>query len=234
MSPQNELDRPLSRLLTDREREVMAYVAAHYRSKTIARLTGKTPKTVDAQVSSACRKLGVSSRVEAVRLLLEEGLLEPIGENPHRAPSPMAPDAPDASSFPRHSGETHEHLDTDQTRNLAGRDAAADELPGFPGSARVGGVGTGASPHGALSGFGLATAGAVPERADADVRNPVFGGLSGGPAQETAEQLGLAESPARRLLIALGIALALAIAVPLALGGAVALQKLVETLQARS
>mgnify|MGYP003576543281 CR=1 FL=1 len=233
MSPQNELDRPLSRLLTDREREVMAYVAAHYRSKTIARLTGKTPKTVDAQVSSACRKLGVSSRVEAVRLLLEEGLLESIGENPHRAPSPMALDAADASSFPRHSGETHEHLDTDQTRHLAGRDAAADELPGLPGSFGTGGVGTGTSSHGALSGFGLAAAGAVPERADADVRNPVFGGLSGGPAQETAAQLIGAGHPARRLLLALGIALALAIAVPTALGGAVALQKLVETLQAR-
>lgn len=234
MSPQNELDRPLSRLLTDREREVMAYVAAHYRSKAIARLTGKTPKTVDAQVSSACRKLGVSSRVEAVRLLLEEGVLKPIGENPHRAPSPMALDIADTSSFPRHSGETHEHLDTDQTRSFAGRDAAADELPGFPGSAGIGRVGTGTSPHGALSGLGLAAAGAIPEWSDVDVRNPVLGGLPGGLAQETAEQLGAAGHPARRLLIAVAIALALAIAVPTALGGAVALQKLVETLQAHS
>ncbi|WP_288758527.1 helix-turn-helix transcriptional regulator [uncultured Brevundimonas sp.] len=225
-------DRPLSRLLTEREREVMAYVAAHHRSKTIARLTGKTPKTVDAQVASACRKLGVSSRVDAVRLLLEEGL-DPMGENPHRAPSPMAAEDDPASFLSRHSRDANEQLDTDQTRDHAGRDAAVDELPGFPGSAGTGGVGPRASTHGAFSGFGPAAAGAFPERADADVRNPVLGRLPGGPAPEAVEQLGLANRPGLRLLIALGIALALAVAVPAALGGAVALQKLVETLQAR-
>ncbi|MBD3813963.1 MAG: helix-turn-helix transcriptional regulator, partial [Betaproteobacteria bacterium] len=165
-------DRPLSRLLTEREREVMAYVAAHHRSKTIARLTGKTPKTVDAQVASACRKLGVSSRVDAVRLLLEEGPLETLGENPHRAPSPMAEDRMATSFLSRHSRDANEQLDTDQTRDHVGRDAAVYELPGFSGSAGTGGVGPRASTHGALSGFGPAAAGALPERADADVRNP--------------------------------------------------------------
>ncbi|URI14706.1 hypothetical protein [Brevundimonas albigilva] len=61
----------------------------------------------------------------------------------------------------------------------------------------------------------------------------MLGRLPGGPAPEAVEQLGLANRPGLRLLIALGIALALAVAVPAALGGAVALQKLVETLQAR-
>jgi DNA-binding CsgD family transcriptional regulator len=233
MPLQTPQDRPLSRLLTEREREVMAYVAAHHRSKTIARLTGKTPKTVDAQVASACRKLGVSSRVEAVRLLLDEGLLAPMGENSHRAPSPMALAADHAPPSPGHSGEAHERLDTDQTRSLAGRGAAADEFPGFPGGSGAGSVGARTQAHGSVSGFGLAAAGAVPERADADVRNPVLGGVSGRPAQETASQLGLTGSPAGRLLIAFGISLALAVAVPAALGGAVALQKMVETLQTR-
>lgn len=46
---------PQSRL-SEREREMMAYVAAHYRSKAIARAFGTAPKTVDAdhQRQSGC------------------------------------------------------------------------------------------------------------------------------------------------------------------------------------
>ena len=81
---QAERDRvaPAGRPLTDREREVMAYVAAHYRSKAISRLLGTSPKTIDTQIASACRKLGAGDRDEAVRLLLAADALTPIREKP--------------------------------------------------------------------------------------------------------------------------------------------------------
>ena len=65
----------------------MAYVAAHYRSKAIARLIGTAPKTVDAQIANACRKLGVENRADAVRKLREVGVNLDMGEMPLWAPA---------------------------------------------------------------------------------------------------------------------------------------------------
>nr|WP_314437060.1 helix-turn-helix transcriptional regulator [uncultured Brevundimonas sp.] len=222
-----------SNLLTEREREVMAYVAAHYRSKQIARLTGKAPKTVDAQVASACRKLGVTSRDEAVRLLLDEGLLQPMGENPHREPDAIG--SQPLSGFPSlvHVEGTNDRNNPDSITAIAGRPHAADDLRRFPKSSGTRGVGAYAPEHDPVPGVGPSAAGALPVGANVDVRNPVFGVMPVGPAEEASSQLTAANRPFLRLLTAVGIALALAIIIPAALYGAVSLQRLVQSIQAQ-
>jgi len=57
--------------LTDRELQCLRGVAEHKRSKTIAVELGLAPKTVDTYIASATRKLGVTDRDTAVRVLLE-------------------------------------------------------------------------------------------------------------------------------------------------------------------
>lgn len=60
---------PLARL-TPRERECLALVAEHWRTKDIARRLGLAPRTVDEYVASCVRKLGVQDRHAAARLYL--------------------------------------------------------------------------------------------------------------------------------------------------------------------
>lgn len=233
MTPLAEHKSGASNLLTDREREVMAYVAAHYRSKQIARLTGKAPKTVDAQVASACRKLGVTSRDEAVRLLLDEGALQPMGENPHREPDAIG--SQPVTGFPPlvHVEGTNDHNDPDSIAAIAGRSHAADDLRRFPESSGTRGVGANTPEHDPVPGVSPSAAGALPVGADVDVRDPVFGVMPVGPAEEASSQLTAANRPFLRLLTAVGIALALAIIIPAALYGAVSLQRLVQSIQAQ-
>jgi DNA-binding CsgD family transcriptional regulator len=64
--------------LTPRERECLRLVAQHLSSKEIARRLGLSQHTVDGHLHEARRKLGVPTRRDAVRILLEsEG-----GESP--------------------------------------------------------------------------------------------------------------------------------------------------------
>jgi DNA-binding CsgD family transcriptional regulator len=55
--------------LTERERECLRLVGLGHESKDIARVLGCSPHTVDTHIRSASRKLGVSRRKEAARLL---------------------------------------------------------------------------------------------------------------------------------------------------------------------
>jgi len=60
----------------------MAYVASHYRSKAISRAIGTSPKTIDAQIASACRKLGASDRDAAVGSCWPKRGVRRLGKNP--------------------------------------------------------------------------------------------------------------------------------------------------------
>ena len=215
--------------LTERERQVLAYVAAHHQSKSIARMLGTAPKTVDAQISSACRKLGVANRNEAVRLLLQdENAVLDIGGNPPPALSPMAAEGAGGSflsvDFRGVHGDSHDAW------NTAGRRSADHDLRGSGGGVGAGGVERSASGHGAPSGFGLASTGPVSDGADGPVRDSSLGQLPGG---HTGGRFGFLTEPDgwRRLAWAVAGSLVLAFALPLALKGALWFQKLVHSLQ---
>lgn len=57
--------------LTNREREVLKLASDGFRSKEIASQISVSVKTVDKTLSDIYRKLGVSSRVQAIRLFLK-------------------------------------------------------------------------------------------------------------------------------------------------------------------
>ena len=63
-------------LLTDREREVLGYVAMGLPQKQIAHLTGISVKTVQHHVMHLMDKLEIHDRVELARFAIREGLVE--------------------------------------------------------------------------------------------------------------------------------------------------------------
>lgn len=58
--------------LTDGQRDCLRLVYNHMKSKDIARILGVSPHTVDMRLRTAMRTLGVTSRIEAARLLVQE------------------------------------------------------------------------------------------------------------------------------------------------------------------
>lgn len=60
-------------ILTPREIECLKGVAQHKRTKDIATDLNLSPKTVDAYIANAVRKLGFSDRDSAVRALMNSG-----------------------------------------------------------------------------------------------------------------------------------------------------------------
>ena len=69
--------RPPSRL-TERELEVLRYLASGNRNKEIAEYLSLSVRTVRFHIENLYRKLGVSSRTQAVRRASERGYLKPI------------------------------------------------------------------------------------------------------------------------------------------------------------
>lgn len=67
---------PQDSKLTDRQRECLVLVAQGYETKEIARQIGLSPDTVDMHVKNALKRLGVSSRREAARLVA--GVPQPL------------------------------------------------------------------------------------------------------------------------------------------------------------
>jgi len=63
-------------LLTEREREVLGYVARGLPQKQIARLAGISVKTVQHHVTHLMDKLEIHDRVELTRFAIREGLVE--------------------------------------------------------------------------------------------------------------------------------------------------------------
>jgi two-component system, NarL family, response regulator YdfI len=62
--------------LTEREREVLAWVALGERSKEVAARLGISERTVKAHLDSIYNKLGVDSRAAAVSVALQKGLIK--------------------------------------------------------------------------------------------------------------------------------------------------------------
>jgi len=219
----------LANLLSEREREVMAYVAAHYRSKAIARLLGTAPKTVDAQIANACRKLGADSRDAAVRMLLQAGAVQSIGEIPAEGLAPMAGEPHAQQSSTIQLGEDH----ASAYSSLTAGNLADDDLRRSGVGVDAGGRGRSSQAYDPVSDLGLAGAGSVFDRRDGDVRNRSsiqLPGRHGAPADPG--RLAIPHSLAR-LGAVIAIAVGLAIALPLGLYGAAWLQSLVLALQQR-
>lgn len=229
--PRNSVD--LHRLLTDREREVMSYVAAHHRSKSISRLLGTAPKTVDAQVANACRKLGAGSRDEAVRILLAAGVDLGVRENPLSARAPIPISEVPNSAVPVTERTNHErNNEHERPGTIARRRHADSDLSGPDRGVGAYRQRTGSSSHDPLSGFSLAGAGSLSDRPDDDVRDRPVSELPG--RHQHAQHTGWLKAlpaPVSRILLAVAIAAVASIIIPAGLMGAVALQKTVESLQ---
>lgn len=58
--------------LTEGQRACLRMVYSHMKSKDIARILGVSPHTVDMRLRTAMRTLGVTSRIEAARLLVQD------------------------------------------------------------------------------------------------------------------------------------------------------------------
>jgi len=66
-----------TRLLTERELEMLAYIARGLSEKEIARTVGISVKTVEQHCTHLMDKLAIHDRVELARLAIREGLVEP-------------------------------------------------------------------------------------------------------------------------------------------------------------
>ena len=75
MPPQNDLDRPLSRLLTDREREVLVEIAKGATNAEIAQTLYMAEGTVKTHIGRLLSKLDCRDRVGLVLLAHEVGLV---------------------------------------------------------------------------------------------------------------------------------------------------------------
>lgn len=92
-------------LLTPRERECLALVAQHWRTREIARRLVLSPETVDEYVAAAVRKTRAENRAAAARLYLDCGCglqdLHPVRVATIEAPSPPARRRPPAAAVLR-------------------------------------------------------------------------------------------------------------------------------------
>ena len=62
--------------LTERESEVLRYIALGYSNKEIAELMQVSVKTIEAHKANAMRKLGMQSRIDIVRYAILQGWME--------------------------------------------------------------------------------------------------------------------------------------------------------------
>jgi DNA-binding CsgD family transcriptional regulator len=83
--------------LTDGQRDCLRLVYNHMKSKDIARVLAVSPHTVDMRLRTAMRTLGVTSRIEAARLLVQE---EAGGETTPDRYQPLIYQAPDVADPP--------------------------------------------------------------------------------------------------------------------------------------
>jgi DNA-binding NarL/FixJ family response regulator len=71
---------PLAQALTGRELEVLRHLGGGRSGRAIAAELNLSPETVRTHIQAIRRKLGASSRLEAVAIALRRGLIEPPGE----------------------------------------------------------------------------------------------------------------------------------------------------------
>jgi DNA-binding CsgD family transcriptional regulator len=90
--------------ITEGQRACLRFVFMHLSSKDIARELGISPHTVDQRIRVAIQQLGVTSRVEAARLLAASEGVAPyqptIYQSPHIAMSPPAASYPASANAP--------------------------------------------------------------------------------------------------------------------------------------
>ncbi|NJC07221.1 helix-turn-helix transcriptional regulator [Polymorphobacter fuscus] len=72
MTIRQEASNPNVLALTDGQRDCLRLVYNHMKSKDIARVLGVSPHTVDMRLRTAMKTLGVASRIEAARMLVQE------------------------------------------------------------------------------------------------------------------------------------------------------------------
>ncbi|MBC7505477.1 MAG: helix-turn-helix transcriptional regulator [Sandarakinorhabdus sp.] len=80
--------------LTEGQRDCLRLVYNHMKSKDIARILGLSPHTVDMRLRTAMRTLGVTSRIEAARMLVQK---ESGGETTPDTYQPLIYQAPDVA-----------------------------------------------------------------------------------------------------------------------------------------
>ena len=66
-----------AQLLTDREREILGYLARGMAKKEVARVLSISVKTVDAHATHIMQKLDIHDRVGLAHFAMREGLIEP-------------------------------------------------------------------------------------------------------------------------------------------------------------
>jgi DNA-binding CsgD family transcriptional regulator len=103
-------------LLTEGQRDCLRLVFNHMKSKDIARILDLSPHTVDMRLRTAMKTLGVTSRVEASRLLVQA---ESGGETTPDLYQPLIYQAPDVAGTPD---------------SATMRAPALDEIAALPGS----------------------------------------------------------------------------------------------------
>lgn len=84
-------------LLTEGQRDCLRLVFNHMKSKDIARILDVSPHTVDMRLRTAMKTLGVTSRIEAARLLVQA---ESGGETTPDLYQPLIYQAPDVAEAP--------------------------------------------------------------------------------------------------------------------------------------
>ncbi len=84
-------------LLTEGQRDCLRLVFNHMKSKDIARVLDVSPHTVDMRLRTAMKTLGVTSRIEAARLLVQA---ESGGETTPDLYQPLIYQAPDVADAP--------------------------------------------------------------------------------------------------------------------------------------
>jgi DNA-binding CsgD family transcriptional regulator len=99
--------------VTEGQRACLRFVFMHFSSKDIARELGISPHTVDQRIRVAIQQLGVTSRVEAARLLAASEGAAPyqstIYQSPHIAASPQTqPHTASANAPERTEGRADE------------------------------------------------------------------------------------------------------------------------------
>lgn len=70
--------------LTDREKEILRWVAAGFQNKDVAQKLGISLATVRNHIHNVLEKLGVHSKLEAISLAFRQGWVAPAGDPPER------------------------------------------------------------------------------------------------------------------------------------------------------
>lgn len=76
------VDESASSTLSEREKDILRFVAFGFTSKEVADRLGATPKAIETQKARACLKLGLTSRAQIVQFAILQGWLH--GEIPVR------------------------------------------------------------------------------------------------------------------------------------------------------